>query len=220
MMLATRQTGMGNLVTRAIVDAQWFLLPTETQTRLQQAVNNRQAHARWLSRAIDDHNAWRRQALTDNRVTQAEIILGDIRGTLVGMDDIVRRAAEDAKADGHNLTITNDSVGLGVAPLLVIVVAAAVVIIVCKYIAVRGQNKDTLLQMEAYLGAAKAQFEALLAAGRADLIPNVNNNPGGGGNSGAGANGGVSPWLVTGLGALVVAGVVGVAFSMGGSRRR
>lgn len=210
------QTGMGNLFTRSLVATRYALLGSTERAVMEFTVRGMVAEARWLQQAEGAVDSWANQAPNDPRVSEARVTLSDMRGTLRNLDRIVRDAVQAAKDDGHNINVSENQATLGLPILIVLIVVGAVVVIACQYIASDQERKADYERNQQYWVGAKDTVSRLIAAGRADLVPSVvtANAPG----TRSSSQSGVSGWLVAGLGALVVAGAVGVAYATGGRR--
>lgn len=206
---------LGDWVSRGLRAAQYQLVPATTRRDLESFVASLPGQARWIDNAESIVQAAVERAPRDANVIRLRGMVADLRGSLLTIDRTLRAAAEDARNDGHSIAIANNEVrtlGLPIAKLVLIAIVGAAIPIVLAYIGA-SQLRQLIVQVESVKqqrAAIETGIRALSAANRPDLIPGLFPQDGGGS--------GVSPWLVLGLGGLVIAGAVGVAYATKGAR--
>ncbi len=191
------QEGMGNLITRtwkASLYQVWKTTnPTDAQV-LEPFVAGLAAEAIYLGFVSDviarvPDSEFRDQLI--ERMNAASAKLQEI-------DRAVRQAAADAYDDGHGITIRDNDVGLGVAPLIIVaVVAVGAVFIVCQYLSYAA----TVSNIRTYL-THKEAMNAAIRLNRPDLIGQVVNNSGQNNGNGAGDQIGKAVAAILTLGAV------------------
>lgn len=212
-MIVSTQT-LGDWVSRGLRAAQYQLVPAATRRDLESFVASLPGQARRLNDTESAVQAMVERAPRDPAVIRLRGMVADLRGSLLTIDRQLRAAAEDAKNDGHAITIAGNEVrtlGLPIAPLVIVAIVGAAIPIVLAYIGASQlrQFGENAINIGRQWDAIENARRDLIASGRPDLVPGLFPQNGGSG---------VSPWLVAGLGALVVAGAVGVAYASKGGR--
>lgn len=164
-MILEAETGMGNFLTRAARSIAYSLQPSDKRQQCEQLIAGLVGEARWFNNHLDLLS----KAPAGPARERLEVMLGAAEALLRDINSDIRSSAEAAKADGHNLRIEGNSVGLGLGPVLaVVVVALGAVAIVASY----WSFNSMFAKVADWLGT-KSAIDAFIAANRADLAARV-----------------------------------------------
>ena len=164
-MMFSTDTELGNFATRSWRAGSYVVRPAGLRNQLENAIRANPANARYLT------NQWAAIARVEGKngiqesTDQARRLLAQVESEAREMDARIRAALQNAKNDGHGITIEENSAGLGAFQIVFVAVAAALIGIIAAYV-----GFEEFLSSRNRHEQTKQAYESYIAAGRLDLI--------------------------------------------------